>query len=164
MSNSSFAVFPGSFDPLTNGHLDIISRAARLFDRVVVAVLSNPQKQTLFSCQDRVRLIEQVVSQGLERVEVASFEGLLIDFARKIGATVLIRGLRAVSDYEYELQMALMNRQLSNDDIETIFLVTREKNSYISSSVVKQVASFGGDVSSLVPPVVNQALKRRYGG
>ncbi len=164
MSRPSFAVFPGSFDPLTNGHLDIITRASRVFDRVVVAVLSNPQKQTLFSCQDRVKLIEQVVKEGLQQVEVASFDGLLIDFAKKLGATVLIRGLRAVSDYEYELQMALMNRQLSNNDIETVFLVTREKNSYISSSVVKQVASFGGDVSSLVPPVVDQALKRRYGG
>ena len=161
-AGQSFAIFPGSFDPFTNGHLDIVSRAARIFDRLVIAVLSNPQKQTLFSCQERLDLISQALGDEDNTIEVMSFDGLLIDFAKKLGAGVLIRGLRAVSDYEYELQMALMNRQLSGDKIETLFIVTGESNSYISSSVVKQVASFGGDVSSLVPETVNLALKRKF--
>lgn len=162
MSIVSLAVFPGSFDPVTNGHLDIISRSSQVFEKVVVAVLSNPQKTTLFSCQERLELIKEVLKDCPGQIEVACFDGLLIDFAKKIDARVLIRGLRAVSDYEYELQMALMNRQLSNNGVETLFMAAREQNSYISSSIVKQVASFGADISRLVPPAVNSALQQKF--
>jgi pantetheine-phosphate adenylyltransferase len=157
----STAVFPGSFDPVTNGHTDIIHRALDMFDQIVVAIAPNPAKNTLFTPEERVALIREEFVASADRVRVESFPGLLVDFVRGCGARVIIRGLRAVSDYEYEAQMALMNRRLA-PDIETYFLMGSEMVSYISSSVVKQVASFGGDVSTFVPANVNRALVAKY--
>ena len=154
------AVFPGSFDPLTNGHTDIITRASRIFDRVIVAVLSNPHKTTLFSADERVHLIREACRKITPRIVVESFSGLLVDFVKKTRSRVIIRGLRAISDYDYEVQMALMNRNL-NPEIETFFMSTSEQHSYISSSVVKQVAAFGGDVRRFVPPSVASALRKK---
>jgi pantetheine-phosphate adenylyltransferase len=153
------AVYPGSFDPLTNGHLDIIRRAARLFDRVLVAVLENEGKAPLFSVPERMELITRC-TEGIAGVEVHSFSGLLVDFMRRVNASVVIRGIRAVSDYEYELQMALMNRQL-NADAETIFMLPAVEYTYVSSRLVKEVFRLGGDVAHLVPPAVLEALKDR---
>lgn len=153
----SLAVFPGSFDPLTNGHVDIIERSLSLFDRVVVGVLANPSKAPLFSPDERVKLIEMQFRKN-KRVKAMAFDGLLVTFAKKIGAKTIIRGLRAISDYDYETQMALTNRKLA-PKLETVFLVAREENSYISSTVVKQVAKYGGDVSGLVPKIVEKALR-----
>ena len=155
------AVFPGSFDPLTNGHTDIIARSLRVFDRLLIAVLQNPGKQTLFSAAERAALIREDCAEFGDRVEVHEFSGLLVEFARRAGTPVIIRGLRAVSDFEYEVQMALANRSLCAE-METCFLVTREQNSFVSSSLVKQIATLGGDVSNLVPPAVNAALLRRF--
>ena len=138
--------------------MDIVTRSLRIFDRVIVAVLNNPQKLTLFDVEERVELARQVFENQQGRVEVRSFSGLLVAFAKEAGSNVLIRGLRAISDYDYEAQMALMNKNLS-DDLETLFMVTRESNSYISSSLVKNVAELGGDVANLVPPKVYRALK-----
>jgi len=157
------AIFPGSFDPLTNGHSDIIRRSLTIFSRVTVAVLSNPNKNTLFSVEERLELLEEEFSDCDDKVIVASFSGLLVDYAATIGANIIIRGLRAVSDYDYEAQMALMNKSLS-ENIETLFLVTREENSYISSSLVKQIASMNGDVSKFVPKAVARALTRKRKG
>jgi pantetheine-phosphate adenylyltransferase len=153
------AVYPGSFDPITKGHEDLIQRSLGFVDKVVVAVAVNVAKQPLFSVDERVALIRQCV--GDKRVEVQSFEGLLVEFAKKIGATVIVRGLRAVSDFEYEFQMALMNRNLG-PEIETVFLVPAFDLTYLSSSLVREVARFGGDVSPLVHPAVQQALKRKF--
>lgn len=154
------AVFPGSFDPLTNGHVAIISRGLALFDKVVVAVTVNPRKTPLFSSQERVKLIEEAFL-GEARLEVRILEGLLAPWARDLKAVAIIRGLRALQDFEYELQMAQMNRHLA-PQLDTIFLPTEATGSYISSSLVKEVASFGGDVESLVPPHVNEALLGRF--
>lgn len=143
------AVYPGSFDPITNGHLDIITRASRVFDEVVVAVLINPDKKGLFDIEERVILIEKCVSK-LANVKVQSFSGLLINFMKAVDAEVIVKGLRAVSDFEYEFQMALMNNKL-NPKIETVFMMTNAKYSYLSSSSVKQVAMFGGCINGLVP-------------
>ena len=154
------ALFPGSFDPLTHGHTDIIRRALSIFDKVIVSVLSNPDKDTLFSVKERMQIIADEFKQFGNAVEIASFSGLLVDFAAARGARILVRGLRAVSDYDYEAQMALMNRSL-NSDIETLFLVAREENSYISSTLVKQVASMGADVSRYVSPAVAKVLKKK---
>lgn len=153
------AVYPGSFDPLTNGHLDIIRRATALFDRVVVAVLENEGKSPLFSVRERMEMIARCVG-GAERVEVNSFSGLLVDFMRSIDATVVVRGIRAVSDYEYELQMALMNRELYSG-AETIFMLPAVEYTFVSSRLVKEVFRLGGNISHLVPPPVLDALKRR---
>jgi pantetheine-phosphate adenylyltransferase len=153
------AVYPGSFDPITKGHEDLIQRSLGFVDKVVVAVAVNVVKQPLFSLDERVALIRQCV--GDKRVEVQSFEGLLVEFAKKLGATVIVRGLRAVSDFEYEFQMALMNRNLG-PEIETVFLVPAFDLTYLSSSLVREVARFGGDVSALVHPAVQQALKRKF--
>src|SRR5215831_1787397 len=150
------ALYPGSFDPLTNGHLDILSRARRLADRVIVAILENDAKTPLFSVAERIDTIRKIVGDD-PSVPVRSFSGLLVDFARQSGATLIVRGLRAVSDYEYELQMALMNRRLT-PDIETVFLMAKEEYSYVSSRLVKEVARLGGDVSGLVPELVRQQL------
>jgi pantetheine-phosphate adenylyltransferase len=153
------AVYPGSFDPLTNGHLDIIRRATRLFDRVFVAVLENEGKSPLFSVKERMELITHCTS-GLEGVEVHSFSGLLVDFMRKVDANVVIRGIRAVSDYEYELQMALMNREL-HPGAETIFMLPSVEYTFVASRLVKEVFRLGGDIAHLVPPAVLDALRQR---
>ena len=156
------AVYPGSFDPLTNGHLDIIRRGTRLFDRVLVAVLENEEKSALFSVAERMALIQSCTSD-VSGVEVHSFTGLLVDFASSIGSKLLIRGLRAVSDFEYEYQMALMNRHLS-PTIETVFMVPSLDTTYISASLVREIARYGGDLTSLVHPVVADALRKRPAG
>lgn len=153
------AVYPGSFDPLTNGHLDIIRRATHLFDRILVAVLENEGKSPLFSVAERMELITRCTS-NLPSVAVNSFSGLLVDFMRHAGATVVVRGIRAVSDYEYELQMALMNRELS-DSVETIFMLPSVEYTYVSSRLIKEVFRLGGDVGRLVPPAVLDSLKAR---
>jgi pantetheine-phosphate adenylyltransferase len=157
---SRTAVYPGSFDPITKGHEDLIHRSLGFVDRIVVAVAVNVAKQPLFSFEERVALIRECVPD--KRVEVQSFDGLLVDFAKRVGATVIVRGLRAVSDFEYEFQMALMNRNLG-PHIETVFLVPAFDLTYLSSSLVREVARFGGDVSALVHPAVQQALKRKFG-
>ena len=152
-------VYPGSFDPLTNGHLDIIKRATRLFDRVLVSVLENEGKAPLFSVAERMELISRCI-QDIPGVEVHSFSGLLVDFMKRMGANVVVRGIRAVSDYEYELQMALMNRELSAN-VETIFMLPSVEYTYVSSRLVKEVFRLGGDISKLVPPAVLDSLRAR---
>jgi len=152
------AVYPGTFDPITNGHLDIIERGSRLFDRVIVAILGNPEKTPLFSVEERVDLIKESL-HALPNVTVSTFSGLLVDYARSQNARVIVRGLRAVSDFEYEFQMALMNRRL-DPGVETIFMMPAEAYSYLSSRLVKEVAFLGGDVSGLVPPPVARAVAR----
>jgi pantetheine-phosphate adenylyltransferase len=153
------ALYPGSFDPLTNGHLDILSRARRLADRVVVAILENDAKTPLFSVAERIEMIREILGDD-GSTPVRSFSGLLVDFAREMGATLIVRGLRAVSDYEYELQMALMNRRL-NPSIETVFLMAKEEYSYVSSRLVKEVARLGGDLTGVVPESVRRRLVAR---
>jgi pantetheine-phosphate adenylyltransferase len=153
------AVYPGSFDPITNGHLDLIRRGTRLFDRVIVAVLENEGKAPLFSVPERMELIRSC-TRDLPIVEVRSFSGLLVDFLRESNANVLVRGIRAVSDYEYELQMALMNRELS-PDVETIFMLPAVEYTFVSSRLVKEVFRLGGDISRLVPPPVLKELTAR---
>lgn len=153
------AVYPGSFDPLTNGHLDIIHRGTRLFDKLLVAVLENEGKSPLFSVPERMDLIRRCTA-GIDGVEVHSFSGLLVDFMRRMNAGVVVRGIRAVSDYEYELQMALMNREL-NPDVETIFMLPAVEYTFVASRLVKEVFRLGGDIAHLVPPPVLEALKAR---
>lgn len=153
------AVYPGSFDPITKGHEDLIHRSLEFVDQLIVAVAVNVAKQPLFSLEERVWLIKTTVTD--KRVEVQSFEGLLAEFAKQVGASVIVRGLRAVSDFEYEFQMALMNRNLA-PKLETVFLVPAFDLTYLSSSLVREVARFGGDVSSLVHPAVQKALKRKF--
>jgi pantetheine-phosphate adenylyltransferase len=153
------AIYPGSFDPITNGHLDLIDRAARLCDQLIVAVLGNEEKQPLFTTAERMEMLRDVV-RDYPNVEVGSFDGLLVDYARARGATTIVRGIRAISDYEYELQMALMNRRLC-PDIETVFLMAGEAYSFISSRLVKEVIGLGGDITGLVPPSVEVRLKNR---
>ena len=158
------AIYPGTFDPITNGHLDLIKRAARLCDRVVVAIATgggSGSKQPVFSLEERTEMAREVVS-GLGNVEVCGFDCLLIEFVRQQRAQVILRGLRAVSDFEYEFQLASMNRHL-DESIETIFMTPAEQYSYISSSLVREIASLGGDVSPFVPPKVVAALKQRLG-
>ncbi|HET9385055.1 MAG TPA: pantetheine-phosphate adenylyltransferase [Gemmatimonadales bacterium] len=152
------AVYPGSFDPITKGHEDLIHRSLEFVDQLIVAVAVNVAKQPLFSLEERVALIKQTVS---DKVDVQSFDGLLAEFAKRVNASVIVRGLRAVSDFEYEFQMALMNRNLA-PGIETVFLVPAFDLTYLSSSLVREVARFGGDVSALVHPKVQQALKRKF--
>jgi pantetheine-phosphate adenylyltransferase len=152
------ALCPGTFDPVTNGHLDIIKRATRCFDRVVVAVLENPGKTPLFSAEDRVGMLKEATSD-LEGLEVESFSGLLVDYARARGTNIVVKGLRAVSDFDYELQMAQMNHRMTG--METFFVATSPQFSYLSSSLIKEVARFGGDVSGLVPPFVRDRLEER---
>jgi pantetheine-phosphate adenylyltransferase len=153
------AVYPGSFDPITRGHEDLVHRSLAFVDKVVVAVAINSAKQPLFSLQERVALIQQCVREP--RVEVRAFDGLLVNFAQSVGASLIVRGLRAVSDFEYEFQMALMNRNLG-PTIETVFLVPASDLTYLSSSLVREVARFGGDVSALVHPAVQDALKKKF--
>jgi pantetheine-phosphate adenylyltransferase len=155
------AIFPGSFDPITNGHVDIIRRALRLFDGIVVAVLNNAAKQPHFTPEERLAIIREVFA-GEAGVEVDTFDGLLVDYARRRRATAIIRGLRAVSDFEYEMQMAHMNRHLS-PDVETVFLMPDETNSFLSSRLVKEVFSLGGNVAAFVPPAVERRLQQTRG-
>ncbi len=154
------AVYPGSFDPPTKGHEDLVRRSLALADRVIVAVAVNVEKQPLFSVEERLEMLRTAVG-GDSRVSFQSFDGLLAEFAKKVGATIIVRGLRAVSDFEYEFQMALMNRQL-HPSLETVFLVPAVDLTYLSSSLVREVARFGGDVSPMVHPVVARALARRF--
>ncbi|MDF2839999.1 MAG: coaD [Clostridia bacterium] len=154
------AVCPGSFDPVTNGHLDIIARASKMFDKVIVAVLHNSSKNSLFTLEERVEML-RINCEGIGNVEVDSFSGLLIDFLKLKDAHVIIKGLRAVSDFEYEMQMALMNRKL-DADIETVFMMTSSKYSYLSSSLVKEVARHKGCIHGLVPNMVEEELKKRF--
>jgi pantetheine-phosphate adenylyltransferase len=155
------AIYPGSFDPITNGHLDLIVRGCCLFDKLIVAILRNETKQPLFSVEERIEMLGEVVD-CYPNVAVDSFEGLLVDYAAQNGATVLLRGIRAISDYEYELQMALMNRRL-RPDIETVFMMASEAHSFISSRLVKEVFGLGGNIGGLVPPPVEIRLRKRFG-
>jgi len=152
------AVYPGSFDPVTCGHLDVIQRGARIFDRLIIAVLRNEQKNPLFSVEERVEMVRASIG-GIDNVEVDSFDGLLVQYAKQKGAKALIRGIRAISDYEFELQMALMNRRLA-PEIETVFLMAGEAYSFISSRLVKEVIRLGGDIQGLVPAPVETRLRR----
>lgn len=154
------AIYPGSFDPITNGHLDVLERATRIFDEVIVAVAINHNKTGLFTMEERVALIEQITA-GSPSISVTKFDGLLVDFAQQHQASALVRGLRAISDFEFEFQMALMNRKL-RPEIETIFLMPREEYTYVSSSITKEIARLGGDISSLVPAPVGDALKAKF--
>jgi pantetheine-phosphate adenylyltransferase len=156
------AVFPGSFDPMTNAHLDVAGRAATLFDRLVIGVLNNARKEPLFSVDERVELIGRCVAGLGDHVTVDSFDGLTVDFARRHGAGFVVRGLRAVSDFEAELQMALTNRKLA-PEVDTTFLMTALEYGYVSSTLAKEVARFGGDVTAMVPEPVGEALTRRIG-
>ncbi|NOZ13126.1 MAG: pantetheine-phosphate adenylyltransferase [Acidobacteria bacterium] len=158
------AVYPGTFDPVTNGHLDIISRGLKLFDRVIVAVLVNRQKNTMFSVRERMDMISEATKNTLpSRIEVTSFNGLLVNYVQECGADAILRGIRAISDFEYEFQMALMNRKLLKQ-VDTVFMMPDERFSYLSSKLVREVASFGGDVSAFVPGFVEDRLKAKCGG
>ena len=152
------AVYPGSFDPLHNGHLDIVERCLPIFDEVLVAVLRNEEKKPRFSVEERVEILEQVL-RPMGNCRVESFSGLLVDFADQVGASAIVRGLRALSDFDYEFQMALMNRRL-NPRVETVFMMPKEEYSYLSSRLVKEVVGLGGDVSGLVPPLVLERLRQ----
>ena len=160
--NMKLAVYPGSFDPLTNGHVDIIERGTHLFDKIIVAILVNVEKSPLFSMQERVDIVRQVF-KGRPNVEVDTFEGLLVDYVARREADVIVRGLRALSDFEAEFQMALMNRRLS-PDVETVFMMPAEQYTYISSRLIKEVFSLGGQVSGLVPDVVESRLREKQKG
>jgi pantetheine-phosphate adenylyltransferase len=161
MTSTSIAVYPGTFDPITNGHLDILQRALNLFQQVVVTIAPNVRKNPLFSTDERMQFIRDALPQHVGRLEFAVFEGLLVDFCRDRGATVIVRGLRALADFEYEFQFAHMNRRLA-PGVDTVFFMTDERNHYVSSSLVKEVASLGGDVTGLVPPAVVKALAEKY--
>ena len=154
------AVYPGSFDPLTNGHVDIILRGARLFDRIIVALLENADKSPMFTVRERLEITKKAFAQH-QNVDVGTFDGLLVDYVRLQGANVIVRGLRAISDFEFEFKMALMNRSL-NEDISTLFLMPHAKYTHISSSMVREVASLSGDISAYVPVHVDQALRKKY--
>ena len=154
---TSVAIYPGSFDPVTNGHLDLIERGEKMFDHLIVAVLNNVEKQPLFTVPERVDMLRQVTGRWAA-VEVDVFQGLLVDYARKRGAAVILRGIRAISDYEYELQMALMNRKLE-PRLETVFMLPGESYSYLSAKLVREIAEFGAPLTGLVPPVVEEQLR-----
>ena len=157
------AIFPGSFDPLTNGHLDVIQRSSPLFDEIIVAILNNPEKNPMFTVEERVEMIEEIlpsVAHDGSSITVASFSGLTAEFAKRSGATAIVRGIRAVSDYEYELRMALMNRKLE-PTIETVFLMADEEYSYVSSTLMKQVFLLGGRVDGLIPESVEARMRRK---
>ena len=156
------AIYPGSFDPLTNGHVDIIQRGSRMFDRIVIAILLNVEKSPLFSVAERVDIAREVFA-GNPNVEVDTFEGLLVEYARRRRAGVIVRGLRAISDFEYEMQMALMNRNL-NPEVETVFMMPAEPYTYVSSRLVKEVAALGGSVTNLVPRLVEDRLREKKHG
>ena len=155
------AIYPGSFDPVTNGHIDMAKRALKLFDRIIIAILHNPCKQSLFTVQERLEMLDESMS-GIDNIDFDTFDGLLVDYAHKRNANAVLRGMRAVSDFEYEFQLALMNRKL-NREVETVFLMTGLRWIFTSSSIIKEAARFGGDVSDMVPPGVYQRLKSKYG-
>jgi pantetheine-phosphate adenylyltransferase len=159
MNADTLAIYPGSFDPLTNGHVDIIQRGSGLFDRIIIAILLNVEKSPLFTVEERVEIAREVFSK-YPNVEVDTFDGLLVEYARRRGAGVIVRGLRAISDFEYEMQMALMNRHL-NPDVETVFMMPAETYTYVSSRLVKEVVALGGSVTKLVPSVVEQRLREK---
>tara|TARA_R110002096_G_scaffold408075_3_gene607074 strand:- start:51229 stop:51717 length:489 start_codon:yes stop_codon:yes gene_type:complete len=159
----SLAVYPGTFDPITNGHVDILLRSLALFDKVIVAIATNPNKTPLFALEERIEFIREALGDNSSQVEFDHNEGLLVDYCQKRGATTIVRGLRALADFEYEFQLAHMNRRLA-PGIDTVFFMTDERNHYVSSSLVKEVASFGGDVSGLVPTAVAEALRKTYEG
>ncbi len=154
------AVYPGSFDPVTYGHLDIIKRISKKVDYLIVAVLNNHSKKSVFSLEERMNFLKEV-TKDIKNIEIDCFEGLLTDYADKKDCTTMVRGLRAVSDFEYEMQMALVNKKI-NDDIETLFMASSTKYGYLSSSIVKEIAMLGGDISCFVPPIVEDALKNKY--
>ncbi|EEG77203.1 pantetheine-phosphate adenylyltransferase [Dethiobacter alkaliphilus] len=153
------AIYPGSFDPVTNGHRDIIERASRVFDKVVVSVLENPRKQPMFTIEERVEMLK-MITNSYENVEVDSFQGLLIDYAKQKNSNIVVKGLRAMSDFEFEFQMALINRKLDSR-LETMFMMTNNRYSYVSSSIVKEIGSYGGDICELVPNEVYNIIMRR---
>jgi pantetheine-phosphate adenylyltransferase len=155
------AIYPGSFDPITNGHLDILKRGLTLFDKIIVAILHNPGKKCLFDIHERVEMLEQSL-KDTPQVEIGTFDGLLVDYAKQRNACAILRGMRAVSDFEYEFQLALMNRHL-NRKIQTVFLMTSFRWIYISSSIIKEAAQFGGNIENMVPKAVNQKLKEKFG-
>ena len=159
--SSKVVIYPGTFDPITNGHISIVSRALKIFDRLVIAILNNPNKLPLFSMDERIQMIREVLKDQ-KHLEVDSFNGLLVDYVIQKKTNVVIRGLRALSDFEYEFQMALMNRKL-NREVQSIFLMTDYKWFYTSSTIIKEAASLGGDVSGLVPPVVCRKMKEKFG-
>jgi len=154
------AIYPGSFDPVTNGHLDIIERGLKLFDKIIIAILTNPGKQFLFTLEERMQMLE-VCLKKFPNVEIDTFNGLTVDYAAQCNAQGILRGLRALSDFEYEFQMALMNRRL-NREIQTVFLMTGMRWIYTSSSIIKEAAQFGGNIKGMVPPVVEKRIKERY--
>lgn len=160
-AQNSVAIYPGTFDPVTNGHLDILERSMRIFEHVIVAIATNPRKKPLFSIPERIEFIKSAVGESGERLSFDSFEGLLVDYCTRRGASTIVRGLRALADFEYEFQFAHMNRRLA-PAVDTVFFMTDERNHYVSSSLVKEVASFGGDVSGLVPAVVQEALVGKF--
>ncbi|KYD14334.1 MAG: pantetheine-phosphate adenylyltransferase [Caldibacillus debilis] len=155
------AVCPGSFDPITNGHVDIIKRGARIFDKIYVCVLNNSAKKALFSVEERLELIKDATKE-IGNVHVDAYNGLLVDYAKKVNAQVILRGLRAVSDFEYEMRITAMNKKL-NEEVDTFFIMTKKEYSFLSSSIVKEVAKYNGDISDLVPPSVERALKEKFG-
>jgi pantetheine-phosphate adenylyltransferase len=162
MANNDLAIYPGSFDPITNGHVDLVNRTLRVFDKVVIAIASNPDKdRSLFTVQERLQMINEVFAGTNGRVSADSFQGLLVDYAERRGATVVIRGLRAISDFEYEFQMAMMNHRLK-PKLETFFMMTGESEFYTSSRLVKEVVSLGGNVAGLVPDNVLKKLKEKF--
>jgi len=155
------AIYPGSFDPVTNGHVDIVRRGKTLFDQIIVAILHNPNKESLFTVNERMFMLKDSM-KGISGITFDTFGGLLVDYAKECGADAILRGMRAVSDFEYEFQLALMNRKL-NRDIQTVFLMTGLRWIFTSSSIIKEAAQFGGDIADMVPPIVNRMIKERYG-
>ena len=154
------AIYPGSFDPITNGHIDMVERGLRLFDKIIICILCNPGKETLFTIEERLEMIRKSLKK-FPNIEIDSFDGLLVDYGAKRNADAILRGMRAVSDFEYEFQLALMNRKL-NRKIQTVFLMTGFRWIFTSSSIIKEAASFGGDVTGMVPPIVNKKLKEKF--
>ncbi len=154
------AIYPGSFDPITNGHIDMVERGLRLFDKIIVCILCNPGKETLFTIEERLEMITKSLKK-FPNIEIDSFDGLLVDYGAKRNANAILRGMRAVSDFEYEFQLALMNRKL-NRKIQTVFLMTGFRWIFTSSSIIKEAARFGGDITGMVPPIVNQKLKKKF--
>jgi pantetheine-phosphate adenylyltransferase len=154
------AIYPGSFDPVTNGHVDIAQRGLRIFDKIIVAILKNPEKKFLFTVEERIEMLEASFEEYPD-IEVETFDGLLVDYAAKKGSIAILRGMRAVSDFEYEFQLALMNRKL-NREVQTVFLMTSLRWIFTSSSIIKEAAQFGGDIKDMVPPIVNEKLMEKF--